>query len=152
MTMTLNNLLVLVMPFSLGTTHFHARVKSLTKIKLVQSDLAYDWILVTILVSVDIRTRFNHRPPVMVRSSQRFRDCMWTSNRTPQQWNAKVDSKRIVLLSMLMVSRLLLFSNSTGIRNEFELWLILLKLKSVVWTRSGNKNMGQSTCRQLWCC
>ena len=57
--MTLNSLLVLVMPFSLGTIHFHAWVKSPTKIKLAQSAHAYDLILVQILVSVDIRKRFN---------------------------------------------------------------------------------------------
>ena len=41
-------------------------------------------------------------------------------------------------------------SSSIGIRNEFELWFIWKKLKSVVWTRSGNENMGRSTCRKLW--
>ena len=61
MTMTLNNSLVLVMPFSLGTTHFHARVKSPTKTKLAQSDLAYDSILALILVSLDTRKRFNFK-------------------------------------------------------------------------------------------
>ena len=57
--MTLNSLLVLAMPFSLGTIHFHAWVKLHTKMKLAQSAHAYDSILVPILVSADIRKRFN---------------------------------------------------------------------------------------------
>ena len=103
MTMTLNSSSVLAMPFSPGIIHSHAWVKSPTKIRFAQSVRAYDLILVPTLVLVDTRMQ-------------------------PRS-NVKVDSKRIVWSSMLMVSQIILHSNSTGIRNEFELWFIMKKVE-----------------------